>query len=635
MISPAIRPFANRGPAPRSSSVRAPEGSRRRPARRFASTLALASVSLLACNKDPKATATPGPVASTGVGHTLTEAPKARPPVELIRWSVDLTNLDETLTAAEQVIAQLRPEAPLNLRAVVESVAAQQGLPKAWTDALDWTGRFAFDIAYPQPGQSHARPEDLQLRGNFAAKDPLAALEAVPAAWNPQPLSERELQATRADVQLNFRALSDQLLVGRGPKDLDAAAAMSERAAVRAVQVHAENLHPGDVDPGELLTLPAGLTGPISAALERATALDASLDLARDRDMSLHLAAEADLSNFGFDPLGRPLTDPSRVADTLLAGAVSVAVMSWGDPKLIHRELDRYATMIPEPFDQWVAEVIAGAHAVIDVVRDEVVVGLWVDAKGRATLVIASRVSSEADARAALRRTLAGLHAVGERYVGLMGDDRNYRAKLEYKPDGLGFSKAKVDLLSSTVPKAFADDAKRVAMFVGEKKPKLEILSFVSGDQGLVAIGAGARTFMSDYVRNLGAQRDQSTESEGGLRLARALGGGCQLCIAIEPEGALRTYLRHKADFDGDAEARATLDELSKSSVQRGGEGHVALSLRARDTEAALGVGVSRGLLFGESPMLKRLFDALDLLPPPPQVQATDREPSTSTRPNG
>ncbi len=568
---------------------------------RAPSRLALlgAATVLCACPKTPREAQSPDPSGGSQVQVAPGPAPEARDPVERISWSIDSRDLAGVLRGGEAILGQLRPGTPINLRAVVESFAAQQGLPKAFTDALDWSGRFAIDIAYPQPDQAHARPDDVQVRANLAALDAAAALRALPESWSATMHGEREASAQREGVELVFRALSGALLVGRSPGDLDAATQMAGRTQSYALEVHAENLHQGDVDPSSLMELPGGLAGPISAALERATALDIGLDLAAEADLRAHLRAAADLSSFGFDPLGAPLARASKLGDRLPGGADALALMSWGDPKLIHRELDRYAEMIPEPFDGWTAEIIAGAHAVIDQVREEVAFGIWVDDDGKAALVVAARVAEPEAARAAVRRVVAGLDATARRYTELMGDDKDYRATVSYKPEGLVFSKAKVDLFSATIPKAFEADAARVKMLVGSKKPKLELLALVEGEYGIVVIGEGARTLMGDWVRHLGTTRRISAETEPGLGLARAIGGGCQICVAIDPVGALRSYAQWRVDLGDDPAASQAL-AATKDSVH---EGWAALSVRARDDEAALGFGAQKKVAF-EQPEL-------------------------------
>src|SRR5690606_34353469 len=122
------------------------------------------------------------------------------------------------------------------------------------------------------------------------------------------------------------------------------------------------------------------------------------------------------------------------------------------------------------------------------------------------------------------------------------------------------------------------EDAARLPMWLGAKKPKLEILSSIGDEYAIVAIGAGARTVMTEWVRYLDQPRRVSAETDGGLAFARRLGGGCQICIAVEPVSAVRTWLSHRRDYDGDATATAQL-----SNWQQSASSSVALSLRAND----------------------------------------------------
>ncbi|MGB1698351.1 MAG: hypothetical protein ACPHRO_00260, partial [Nannocystaceae bacterium] len=88
-----------------------------------------------------------------------------------------------------------------------------------------------------------------------------------------------------------------------------------------------------------------------------------------------------------------------------------------------------------------------------------------------------------------------------------------------------------------------ADMPPSAAVLLGKKRNRIEILSFVEGDSSMVAFGAGARTVMSDYLRGLRVARTSSLESTGGLEDARALTGGCQLCVAFNPHELMRVVL--------------------------------------------------------------------------------------------
>jgi hypothetical protein len=191
-----------------------------------------------------------------------------------------------------------------------------------------------------------------------------------------------------------------------------------------------------------------------------------------------------------------------------------------------------------------------------------------------------------------------------------VGDDRDYRFKLDYKPEGLGFSKAKVDILEATVPKALTADAKRLQMLLGAKKPELELLAHIDEKHGLVTLGAGARGLMSDWVRHLGTQRRVSAETDGGLALARRASAGsvahegCQLCIAIEPTRAMRMWLTHQRDFDANADAGTKLAEADALEAT----GLLGLSIRASGSEAALGVAGAPSLIFSDGAVIPALM---------------------------
>ena len=589
--------------------------------------LALASsLGLGACKKGQDTPSTdPSALEGGSTGTDADAVDSTRAPVAMIRWQFDFQALDATLNGAEALLAQLRPEAPMNLHAVVDAFAAQQGFGPEFTSSLDWTRRASLDFAYPQPEQDHARPDDLQLRGALPLKPGAGAtaLGGISQTLAPEAIDASLVRAMWGSVELWVRDGGDYLTVARAREGLDAATAMPRRAVPSEVYVRVENMHPGDVDPGELLDLPGGLGRPISAALARAKSAELQAELAPDKDLRLHVQADADLSDFGFDPLGPARTEPSALAAKLPPGPVMVVEMSWGDPKLVHRELERYGQMIPEPFDAWTADILKGAHATLDTLRDEVIVALYVNESGEAALVLAAGVQGDAT-RKAVHSIWKGVAELAERYATLV-DDADFRIDLEFKPEGMSLSGGKVDLLGAKVPKSLKEDAKRLSMWLGAKKPKLEVLTSIEDEWGIVAIGAGARSVMSEWMRYQDQPRRVSAETDGGLALARRVGGGCQLCIAIEPVSAVRTWLTHRRDFDGDAEAGTQLTDWQRSS-----SANFALSMRASDVEAAIGLGAPRALLDAQPPILPAL---VKLAEPAASVEGPSSGPDQPAQP--
>lgn len=579
---------------------------------------AATSASLGACNKGDPKTVQPE-TSMSGLPETTEAIQDARTKVEMIRWRLEIENLSDILRGAESLLVQLQGgnSAGLRLRPIVESLAGRGGVPATVLSNLDWSGRWSLHAGYPQPGQEHARLDDLELAGNFSSPDPLKVLSGLPEAWQAKSIDANNSRVHFDELNFLVRAQGKTLLVGSDDADLERAVKLHQDALPARLTLRSDNMHMGDVDPSELLSLPPVLAKPLGQALKSANSMEALFDLSDARGLLAHLQVSADLSRFGFDFLGRPLDKLSSLADRLPQGAVLVVHMSWGEPKLIHQELDRLTKAVPEPFDGWIAQILRGAHATLDVVREEVILALYFDEKGRAAIVVASGVVDQAKATSAVREVLAGAYALGDRYRGLVGDDRDYRFKIDYKPEGLGFSKSKVDILEVNVPKALQSDARRLEMFFGAQKPELEILAHIDEKYGLVVAGSGARSIMSDWVRHLGTQRRVSTEFDGGLALARNTsagahsGSGCQICVAVEPTRALRMWLTHQRDFDDNKEVGARLAEADKLKAS----GHLALSLRASDAEAAIGIAAAPQLLSANPPLLPALMRLGDLLP--------------------
>jgi hypothetical protein len=561
---------------------------------------ALSSLVLItACTKkaDPPTTA-PGDATTTDAGPTADDVPAvaapARPPVELVRFEARVDDLEGVLAAGEQILAQVSPERPVNLHAVVESIATQRGLGGSFVQALDLRGRMGLSVGVPRRGQGHARPGDLALSASIAATNAAGAIESMADRYAPQPIGGGVWRSAQPDEpELLLRPTASALEIGRTPADLDGASALVAAKAEHTIDVRGRDLAAGDVDPGPLLSFAGPLSGHVSRAMERATEFRLTGDAAPGQELRLALEVAADLSDLGLAPMGPARVESSSLSQALPKDPIVVASLSWGDPALIHRELDRLIARIPAPFDEWVSDLAAGAHATIDAVRDEVVFAIYLDADEHASLLIAANVSSDAAGAKAVRSVLTATADLGRRYKDLTGDDREFRFNVDFRPEASTVSGTKVDVFTATVPKAFTADAKRVGMALGRTKPRVHAMTAVRDGVGFVAFGAGARRTATRFI-TLRRESAGGAESQRGLALARETAGGCGLCMAVNVAGLLRGWAVHRRDFDADPSAKDQLKRVSQLPAAA----ILAVAARSDASGGALGVGASPELLF-------------------------------------
>ena len=567
-----------------------------------------------------------------GDGHVGTMTPRG--PIEKIEVHGSVSGIADMLAAGTRLIAIWAPPEPgspaMDLRALVSMSLIQQGFGPGFFDGLRLDDVHAFEFAYPQDGQPGTTVADIDLALALSASDPVRVIESLPAAMQPQPLGNNLWQMTVDEFQVYLRASADAVEVALAMEQLDRAKGLRQKVpAGSRLRFGTSNIPPGDIDIGELLPVPSKV---LVSVLNETRAVEFVGDFGSDRDLSARLDVDAPFERLGLGPIGPATQGASELAEVLPGEAMAVWSMPWGDPRLLHDVLDHEIPVkqIPAPFDGYVGDVVAGSHAILDQVRDEVVVAAYLDNKQQLTLVLAVEVEDDAAARTAVREIWRAAHKAFLDHIALTGNSAELEYKVDFKSDAVKVGKAKADSFTLTLPKEMADDPE-IDVFdslVGRKNAKLELLTLVDDGKLIMTIGVGGRAIMADVGRRIGKPGGKdSLEAEGGLALARNLTSGCQYCIAVDPIEVMRMILTVIADQGDQTEAvRKVAREGNASLAKLGVEGQVAFSLRMEDRRGSLGMVVPKSLLFvdpAKAAKIIGIFKAVDEAKQQPTKTAT------------
>jgi hypothetical protein len=566
----------------------------------------------------------PGDAPAAGASPQVVETIE-RPPVEKIRIRASIDDPADIIAALSKLFALWQDPAksngqPTDLMPFLQATLLQSGFGPGFLEGLDLNGRFAADLAYPQPGQQDATQADLELAAVLSANDSKRVIESLPKSFEAQPVGGAVWEVRQGGAPMLMRANNRSVDVGLNGADLDRGHALLDSIpAGHRVRVHASNIPKDDLDPSQPLDLPDSIAKPISKLLREASAVEAAMDVGTDRDLLVVGAADAPFGTLGLGPLGPPIEAESKVAATLPANAAAAIDMPWGDPSLLHKQLDRLTPKdddVPPPFEQLVGDTFSAMHGILDNIDGEVVSALYVSKKEQATLVLAAETKSDSAMRASSRKLLAALNSGFEQHIKATGGDKDHRYKVSYKPDGLVFSGTKADHFYVTVPKYLQTEMGRAANpYLGKKNPRLEVIVLIEDGRVFMTIGRGGKALISDISRKLGSDRATNLESDGGLALARRLDGGCHFCIALDPIELARLALIAARDTDDSRAAKEGLKNLAKLDLP----GQIALAAKLEEDRGSLGLGIPKDMLFSEPEKLralKQLFD--DVVAPEP-----------------
>lgn len=571
-----------------------------------------------------------------GGASPATAAPGAggpRPPVELIHIEGHLHELDAMLDGVDRALASWTDEGG-NWKAQAQAIMLSTGYGPGMLDALALDGQFAGSFAYPHPGQAHAVPGDATLAVSVPTTDNRALIDAMPASYRPQPLGEGMWELLQGDLRILMRETPSSMQVGFDQAQLDQAGQLAATApAGRRLQVKAWNIPKDDIDPNTVLRGRGGgdFAQRLGEVIKETTSITAEFDMGADRDLQALARVEAPFDRLPLEVYGAPSTTPSDVAGRLPAGAVSVVAMSWGDPAPLHRGIDRTldAKAVPPPFDAVVEDVVSGTHAVLDGIEREVVMAVYLDEKGEGTVVIGAKIKDEAKATKGLRAVMTAAERAISGHIALVGDDPEYKYRVDYKEAGVSVPGGKADRLTVTVPEFMREDTKSMNMLLGAKKPRFEIISYVHDGYGFLAVGVGGRKVISKAARGIKSVPAESIETDGGLTLAREASGGCSICSATDVRGMARlgaTVIR-----DG-GEAGDAGDALVASADALEIDAAVAMGFAVVGNTGTFAVGVPQALLFAARKDAKAITDLIDQFTDPPPAPAKPAKPGKAPR---
>ncbi|NVB39616.1 hypothetical protein G6O69_17370 [Pseudenhygromyxa sp. WMMC2535] len=547
--------------------------------------------------------------------------PVQRPPVEMLQTSGSLSGLGDILDGASQLMNIWSPPDPgmpaINLTDLVSVSLIQAGFAPGFFESLDLGGVHAFEFAFPHEGQPHATDADIDAALSIAAIDPTRMIESLPSEAQPQPVGQGLWQLVEDDVEVFFRTQSASIELATSMESLGRASSLPAKAPAQPrFNLRVSNLPTGDIDISDLIPLYGAPGQALSSVINELEAVELHADFGTDRALTAVAIADAPFERLGLDPIGPAAQAESALAKTLPPDAMGVWLMPWGDPALLHKMLDNLPVdQVPAPFDAYASQLLAGVHKSLDAITKEILVAPYLDDKGQMTVVFAAEVEDEAQAQAALREVFGAAQKTIEGHIALVGSNPDYKYSVAFKQGGSKAGKFKGDLFTVTVPKSMHDDVDEISWFIGQK-PKLEVSVIVAEGKLFVAMGAGQKRFLSTLGRRLTKASDAGLESGGGLALARALTGGCQLCAALDPAELAELALTVVATSPDSSEperkaAKSSLAKLRKLDL----EGEAAMSLRFDAKRGSVGVGVPEQLLFidpAKATTIRELFEAID-----------------------
>lgn len=585
-------------------------------------------LTLASCKKTEGETTAPLAADSGGPGAAGngTDTQVARTPVpqgEFIKVDVALSGLDDVMAGIKKLGERWLPGQPVDLASDVQAGLLAQGFGPGFWGNLDLGGQHTVYVAGPPGGD--AGPGNMELAGSFAVVSVPKLIDSVPSDYRPQPLGDGMWELTADGERFLMRDGGKELWVGYSTEDLDRAAKLRAQSGQgRRFRARATNLPVDEFDPAELLGLPRDMpmVKAFSDVLKELEAFEVQAEFGTDRDAELVASAEAPFHKLGLGPIGKPRAAATSLESRLPADPVFVTTMSWGDPKLIHTMMDKTipVAQIPAPFDSMVKKAIESMHALLDQIANDIVLAMYVDKKGNATLVFAADV-------AASDPTLEGVRGLNDVIVqgleaqkALVGKDTQSAFAVKLDKGRVKVGKARADQLTVTIPAAFEEDFAMVSSFLN--KNKLETFTMVAEGTAVVAIGAGGKAIISNVARSLGKSRSKSLAQHDGLGRLRKAMGGCQICIAGDPTAYFQFRLTHLRDTAEDKKVASAANKKLGELGRTADLGDPGMGLRVADKDASLAVVVPQTLVFAPAETTEKLNELTEFLSDPGETVA-------------
>lgn len=589
------------------------------PRRLLVAASLVAPLALASCGKKQQEETQP-PITDVPPAAVEEEEPVAAEPAPVAERIVvqgSLEGLDDIFAAFKKFSESYSPEDAADPAAEIQAMLLGQGFgPGFWTN-LDLTGMHTWTLATPVSG---GRPSDTSLAASVAVLDGRKLIDNMPQSQRPNPLGEGMWELMLDTTRVLLREQGQELLLGFSTEDIDAAGKL--RGSVRQgarFRVRATNIPTDDIDPAAVLDeLPADnpLVQKLSEVLKELDAITLEADVGTTRDFGLRVGATAPFGKLGLDPIGKPRGAATALEGRLPADPVFVTSLSWGDPAMLHALVKKLPMdQVPEPVRPLVEKAVLSTHALLDQVANDVVFAMYLDKKGQATFVIAADVRDDAKTKAALQ----GVHEVladGIKTQATMAGgnkDAAFSAKLDL--GGLKVGKAKADRLTIKVPNGFKEDVRKARMFM--RKDSLDVITHVEQGTAVMAIGAGARTIVTDVAKSLGGSRRSSLAQHKGLEGLRKSMGGCQICVSGDPLAYFRFRLMLLRD-----------DSTDKSLIKKAGEhmytlsklasiGYSGAGVRLADDAGSFGVSIPQTTVFAPRKSVEKLQTVMEFVDDP------------------
>jgi hypothetical protein len=546
-------------------------------------------------------------VTPSGDSSEVTRAPaEAAPKIQVV---AALSGLEDLLAAASDVARRVSDEPATDPLADMQAAFLQMGFAPAFLDNVDLDNQHAFAVELPTT--EPASPADISLAGTIAVIDTRKLIDAIPAPMRPQPLGNGVWEFQQNGNRLLLKEAGKELQIGLSTSDLERASGLRKEVGTgRRIRARAWNIPTDQFDPGTLLGLPSDLplTKNLSKVIREAETVEIEADFGTKRDLEALARATAPFSELGIEPLGKPRAVATPLEQALPADPVMVTTMSWGDPKLVHKMIDKGVPLdqVPGPFAEIAKKAISGTHGVLDAIADDVVFALYVDKKGRTTVVLAASVKDDAKTMKALRSIHESIVGAVEAHATMQGKNANAKFGVDYKPDGLKFKGTKADRLTITVAKDFRDDLGPVSTFV--VKDKFDAVALSNNGIAVLAAGPNAKSIAGDVAGSIGKARKNSLGTNGSLGKLREAMGGCQICIAFDGPDYL-AYRLHLLEAEDDDKAVIKDAKKALGKISKVGEvGDAAFGVKVDPKQATAALVLPESLMFAPKETMRVLI---------------------------
>ena len=551
-------------------------------------------------------------------------SPQPRPQGKPLHLKASVTGLGDLLQLVKQATQTWNPKNPIDASAWVQAALLQMGYGPGLWNSLDLAGVMAVDTNF----YLDAPTTDLRLSGSLAALSAKGVMDGMPSSQRPQPLGNGMWELVQGELRVLLRERPKALEFALTAADLERAAGVASAASGgRRLKVHAAELPPGMLS-ADAFPLPSGLRRQVSGVLREASSAALELDAGTDRDLVLELAADAPFERLGLSPLGPARTQPTALEGRLPAGPALVVAIPWGSPALLHKFLDGAQKAIDQlgagAFAAQGKEMIVASHALLDLLQNDVVLAVYVGARGEFTVLISGDVKDEVAARKATFTMFSAIKAALTAFNTLGGDKKDASISVSLRSGGLRTASGSGDVLSLGLPKNMAKEAEDLKTLL-DGKQQLELVTLVAGGSATLAFGANAQNLAADIGKGA---RKTSLADDGGLLLARAASKGCHFCVGLDPVGLARLAFHSNPELRAD-KARLKDLEAAAAVVTRIG-GALGFGLKLEPKHGALAGALKKSLLVLAPADAAAVGKLLDIIVAPQSTVVEDKPLSGS-----